>query len=50
MKRMKQWLKKARHLNKKQVFDALRRKRIGHYNYYVHGMATAHRYGGFAQR
>jgi len=32
--RMKAWLKAARHLPKKQFFQSLKRKLIGHYNYY----------------
>jgi len=31
---MKAWLKASRHLPKKQFFKTLKRKLIGHYNYY----------------
>ena len=31
---MKAWLKAARHLPKKQFLKTLKRKLIGHYNYY----------------
>jgi RNA-directed DNA polymerase len=34
LSRMKAWLKAARHLPKKQFFQTLKRKLIGHYNYY----------------
>lgn len=34
LSRMKAWLKAARHLPKKQFFKTLKRKLIGHYNYY----------------
>ena len=34
LRRMKKWLKAARHLPKKQFFQNLKRKLIGHYNYY----------------
>lgn len=34
LRRMKAWLKAARHLPKKQFFQSLKRKLIGHYNYY----------------
>jgi len=38
LQRMKVWLKKARHLPKKQFFKTLKQKLVGHYNYYyVHG-------------
>ena len=38
LQRMKDWLKTARHLPKKQFFVTLKQKLIGHYNYYyVHG-------------
>jgi group II intron reverse transcriptase/maturase len=42
LQRMKAWLKASRHLPKKQFFDTLKRKLIGHYNYYyVHGNARS---------
>jgi len=34
LRRMKKWLKASRHLPKKQFFQSLKRKLIGHYNYY----------------
>lgn len=34
LSRMKAWLKAARQLPKKQFFETLKRKLIGHYNYY----------------
>jgi RNA-directed DNA polymerase len=38
LRRMKAWLKAARHLPKKQFFKALKSKLVGHYNYfYVRG-------------
>jgi group II intron reverse transcriptase/maturase len=33
-KRIKDWIKKARHLPKKKFFSTLKRKLTGHYNYY----------------
>jgi group II intron reverse transcriptase/maturase len=42
LQRMKVWLKASRHLPKKQFFKTLKRKMIGHYNYYyVHGNARS---------
>ena len=34
LQRMRKWLKASRHLSKRQFFKALKRKLIGHYNYY----------------
>lgn len=34
LSRMKAWLKSSRHLPKKQFFKTLKKKLIGHYNYY----------------
>jgi RNA-directed DNA polymerase len=34
MRRMKEWLKKARHLPKRIFYTALKKKLTGHYNYY----------------
>lgn len=40
--RMKEWLKKSRHLPEKQFFDGLKRKLTGYYNYfYLRGNARA---------
>lgn len=42
LRRMKAWLKASRHLPKKQFFQTLKRKLIGHYNYYyVRGNSRA---------
>jgi len=42
LRRMKAWLKSARHLPKKQFFKMLKLKLIGHYNYYyVRGNSRA---------
>ena len=42
LRRMKAWLKSARHLPKKQFFKKLKLKLIGHYNYYyVRGNSRA---------
>ena len=42
LQRMKAWLKASRHLPKKQFFKTLKRKLIGHYNYYyVRGNSRA---------
>ena len=42
LQRMKAWLKRSRHLPKKQFFETLKRKLTGHYNYYyVHGNARS---------
>lgn len=42
MQRMRAWLKASRHLPKKQFFETLKQKLIGHYNYYyVRGNARS---------
>jgi RNA-directed DNA polymerase len=42
LSRMKAWLKASRHLPKRQFFKTLKRKLIGHYNYYyVRGNSRA---------
>jgi group II intron reverse transcriptase/maturase len=42
LQRMKSWLKASRHLPKRQFFKTLKKKLIGHYNYYyVHGNARS---------
>jgi len=42
LRRMKAWLKASRHLPKRQFFQTLKRKLIGHYNYYyVRGNSRA---------
>jgi group II intron reverse transcriptase/maturase len=42
LRRMKAWLKASRHLPKRQFFQMLKRKLIGHYNYYyVRGNSRA---------
>ena len=42
LRRMKTWLKAARHLPKKLFFTSLKRKLVGHYNYYyVRGNSRA---------
>lgn len=42
LKRMKGWLKAFRHLPKRQFFEMLKKKLIGHYNYYyVNGNSRA---------
>jgi group II intron reverse transcriptase/maturase len=42
LQRMTSWLKTSRHLPKREFFKALKKKLIGHYNYYyVHGNARS---------
>lgn len=41
LRRMKAWREDARHLPKKQFFQRLRRKLIGHYNYF-YGRGNSH--------